>query len=343
MERTHRKTMVHERAERWTGLRSERGEALREASSEDAERKVSAHEFYGEYHGHRIEHLHKVHTQLRCSQAGRSVIFLCGDSTLDNKYWLPGIATSRAVNGFEQVLDPPVMQADVAYWVNKELVERGVGGGIACLNCSIEESTLGERDGGRLMAQDQFIRDHLQPNDVLVTSLGGNDVALRPTIWTILSIASLLSSPRWMIEAGIAPGLGHFTRLFGSRTQKFAQQLCSACPEGGPRCVVVCMLYYLDMAQTPSWAARTLSLLGYDKDPTKLQLLIRKAYELATTRIKIDGTDVIPLPLFEALDGSNPKDYVQRVEPSSSGGKKMARAILDGLAKHGLEIPLDRS
>ena len=102
--------MVHERAERWTGLRSERGEALREASSEDAERKVSAHDFYGEYHGHRIEHLHKVHTQLRSSQAGRSVIFLCGDSTLDNKYWLPGIATSRAVNGFEQVLDPPVMQ-----------------------------------------------------------------------------------------------------------------------------------------------------------------------------------------------------------------------------------------
>jgi hypothetical protein len=37
---------------------------------------------------------------------------------------------------------------------------------------------------------------------------------------------------------------------------------------------------------------------------------------------------VVPVPLFEALDGKNTDDYVQRVEPSVQGGRKMAKLLL---------------
>jgi hypothetical protein len=45
--------------------------------------------------------------------------------------------------------------------------------------------------------------------------------------------------------------------------------------------------------------------------------------------IKIPGCEVVPVPLFNALDGKNSRDYIARVEPSSHGGRKMAEYILD--------------
>ena len=89
------------------------------------------------------------------------------------------------------------------------------------------------------------------------------------------------------------------------------------------------MIYYPDEAETGSWADGTLGLLGYNSNPSKLQLLIRKTFEDAVSQIKIPGSTVIPLPLYELLDPKDSKDYCQRVEPSPQGGKKMADGILD--------------
>lgn len=47
------------------------------------------------------------------------------------------------------------------------------------------------------------------------------------------------------------------------------------------------------------------------------------------SRIKVQGSEVIPVPLFNVLDGKCSDDYVARVEPSASGGKKMAEYLLD--------------
>ena len=40
---------------------------------------------------------------------------------------------------------------------------------------------------------------------------------------------------------------------------------------------------------------------------------------------------MIPVALFDVLDGKCSDDYVARVEPSASGGEKMADLILDKL------------
>lgn len=59
----------------------------------------------------------------------------------------------------------------------------------------------------RLKPQDVFLRDHLQPNDVLVVSIGGNDVALWPTPCTIASIAGLVHcTPTSCLEQGFVFG-----------------------------------------------------------------------------------------------------------------------------------------
>jgi len=150
--------------------------------------------FYNEYHSHRIPDLEVVHSRLRMQNNRDGLIFLAGDSSLDNKFWFSD--TAPALNGYEKILEPPKSRRDVAYWMNKKLAESketadGTGS-MAVINCAIEESTIGTRSCGNLLPQDRFIRDHITRDDVLVISLGGNDIALRPSVCTICNILSLI-------------------------------------------------------------------------------------------------------------------------------------------------------
>ena len=292
--------------------------------------KLDARSFYGEYHGHKLEQLEQLIPAVRNDGRGRrrGIIFLVGDSTLDNKHWL-GREIEPACNGYEHCLQPAHSTPDVAYWINRECEDRGLRGSFCCVNAAIEESTLGLRAGDALLPHDTVVQRHIDETDVLVCSCGGNDIALRPTVWTAISMVALLMCPMWLIRSGWAPGLGHFIRLFRDQTKSFVQRLIA---HRKPRLVVVCMLYYLDKLPGGSWADYTLQKLGYDTDPEKLQLVMRQVYHHATRRIQLDcGTPCEAVPLYEALDGNTSSDYVQRVEPSSKGGLKMAKLILNRL------------
>ena len=93
-------------------------------------RRISSSSFYGEYHGHTVDHLTRAHSILR-SDAARACCFLVGDSSMDNKFWLGGESTP-ALNGYEKVLTSKLglgkMVKDICYHVNKSFVDRGVGG-----------------------------------------------------------------------------------------------------------------------------------------------------------------------------------------------------------------------
>lgn len=57
---------------------------------QEVDSKVDSRAFFAEYHGHTIPHLEAVLRGLRSQ--GKKIIFLVGDSSLDNKHWLyPGI------------------------------------------------------------------------------------------------------------------------------------------------------------------------------------------------------------------------------------------------------------
>lgn len=109
------------------------------------------------------------------------------------------------------------------------------------LSTQVEATTLNERWYG-LKSQDKFLQDNISSNDVLIVSIGGNDVAMAPTPCTILSLAGLLCLPVKCIEHGVTcctvpvndycfgcgpslcscagacpPCLGYFRHLFGTR------------------------------------------------------------------------------------------------------------------------------
>jgi hypothetical protein len=294
-------------------------------------------------------------------------IFLAGDSSLDNKHWFFSNFSEKsevvrselkhdfigpAVNGYENVLNPARSVKDVAYWMNRAAAERTKPGDVVTINCSVEESTIGERmscnsnGGSGLLKHDEFIRDHVGlsgGDDIIVLSLGGNDVALRPTTRTIASVFALTRMPMILLRAfgRFSPGFSHLEYLFHNEIERIVQRMVPTSDlQKPPKLVVVCMIYFLDQQPGGSWADNVLRRLGYDADPTKLQYIIRALFE----RIEHKGfqvfssagdrVKVLPFPLFEVLDGSITSDYVQRVEPSVQGGRKLGNALLDFIFRH---------
>lgn len=311
---------------------------------------VDTKAFYAEYHGHKVDHLQKLLPHLR--RTSRNLIWTAGDSSLDNKYWFR--TKADAVGAYADVLRPQQSICDVTYWLNylanKRLNDGTSKSNLAAINTAVEATTLNERSL-KLRPQDIFLRDNIKQDDILIVSIGGNDVALYPTPCTIASMASIMCLPPKCVEnstsfftvpcndyccgcsssllscAGTCPPcFGYMRHLFGMRVQKYIEALTH---KTKPKKILVCMIYYPDEnVESPSWAGAALGALGYNSHPEKLQTVIKKSFEEATCNIKISGTQVIPVPLFIPLDGKNSRDYIARVEPSAQGGEKMAEFLL---------------
>jgi len=152
---------------------------------------VRAHDFYGEYHGHIVEHLRPLLQTMRMDPKKR-IIWTAGDSSLDNKYWFK--AQADAVGSHRLVLRPPVSKQDVTYWLNAEASARGLPH-LEAINTAVEATTLNQRSRfgcPNLLPQDNFIRENIGPDDVLVISIGGNDIAMAPAPCTILNMVCLI-------------------------------------------------------------------------------------------------------------------------------------------------------
>ena len=254
---------------------------------------VDARAYFSTYHGHDPAALRLVASALREGEAAaasiasasatagdappaspprRSLIWLAGDSSLDNKFWLRGgVRRTPACNGEERAfgLAEPLPQ-DVAHCVNTLLGARagssggGGGGGagasrLACVNAAVEESRLADRAGGRLLPQDEVLRDSLADGDVLVVSVGGNDIALSSSLATKAALVALLGLPLpsccsalcpprlggasdAALEDGSALGLAHLTRLFGEQTRDYVRALLAGPQRARPALVVICMI-----------------------------------------------------------------------------------------------------
>lgn len=317
--------------------------------------------YYGEYHGHPVNDLDNIVAAFRSK--GKNLIWTAGDSSLDNKYWFG--ETHKAVNGYQALLSPPNMKADVNYWMNYFLAERAsseeVASNLACVNTAIEATSLNDRAGGALLPQDRLIQDQIGPDDYLVVSVGGNDVALQPLLCTVCSMLSLVYSP-WptccirnhsfacppnigcagdcgcrccgvpncisSCLCGCPVGYPYMVDLFKNRVGNYVRRLVE---KTKPKKVIICMIYHLDERPSGGWADGVLKCLCYDSNPRRLQAGIEAAFRHATKRIRIDGTEVVPFPLFEVLNGKTSADYLQRVEPSPQGGRKMASALLEAI------------
>jgi hypothetical protein len=102
--------------------------------------KINSIDFYNNFSGHLIEHLTKIIDEKSFIERLRSynglnkdrrVIFLAGDSSLDNKFWPLNdlneklLCNKPPINGYEDVLVVDNCVPDVAYQINQALIDFG--------------------------------------------------------------------------------------------------------------------------------------------------------------------------------------------------------------------------
>ncbi len=101
-----------------------------------------------------------------------------------------------------------------------------------------------------------------------------------------------------------------------------------------PKKIIVCIIYMPNFMNTSGWAVGFLNNLKkmypdatIDTLRNNLRGLLKKIHDECIEKIKINGTEIIPLKLYDVIDGTDEKDYENAVEPSIQGGKKMAEAF----------------
>ena len=291
--------------------------------------KINASRFYVEWAGHPLEDLKTALALIRDASLERPIVYFAGDSSLDNKAWVPSAGPggeplpTDVPEIYQAFLQPPRPKPDVAFWLNHILGKKAT-----VLNAAVEASLLRHRDD-KLLPHDEFIRDNIGADDILVVSVGANDIALSPTISTMRHVFHLAwLTPFRHIKNGSASSLSYFKTMFHDQMKSYISRLVS---ETKPKAVIPCMIYFPlehnPAAPQESWAEPQLKMLGYNRDPAQLREAIKKMYEQATAKVEIEGTKVVPCALFEAMDGKEAKDYTARVEPSAQGGRKMAELI----------------
>jgi hypothetical protein len=298
-------------------------------------KKINTSRFYYEWKGHTIPDVSTFRSIIHSLRPSKPIIYLAGDSSFDNKYWVPSSGPGGEAlpvdvpEIYRAALDRPHPEPDIAFWLNYFLSDCATA-----LNLAVEESTLREREND-LLDHDEFIRDNIGAEDILIVSVGANDIALKPTFATIRHMLQLAwLTPRSSLQRGTAWSLSHFTNMFKDQVEAYIHRLVE---KQKPRAVIVCMIYYpleADASKQKSWADVPLKLLGYNWFPGQLQAAITQMYELATKKVQIPGVKVVPCALFEAMNGKNKEDYVARVEPSAEGGRKIAvqlKEIIDSL------------
>lgn len=279
---------------------------------------ISPQSFYEQYFGHNIVKLKTIHTRIR--ENSKNVIWLAGDSSLDNKHWLfnnvfeKNILVSKTLTPshvYQHLFVPPICLPDVAACINS-LTEKNVA-----LNCALEESSLWDRSS-KLPDTDRLIRHCIEPNDTLIVSVGGNDVALKLCLRTVF----------WMLVMWVLPFEWippYVYDLFHTQVRDYILKLTE---RNRPRKIIVCMFYYpCEMGE--GWLDGSPVFRLYNRNREKMQRLIDLIFEKCTRKIKIPGSEVVPVHLGHVLDSRDEKDYVSRIEPSAQGGLKMATRFVE--------------
>jgi hypothetical protein len=183
--------------------------------------KINTSRFYYQWKGHPLEDIDILLKTAISNNPDQPIIYLAGDSSLDNKYWVSKEDITTSIPKiYQDSFDKPTPKPDVAFYLNTLLSDRAT-----CLNLAVEESMLRDR-AKSLLEHDAFIRDHLRAQDILIVSIGGNDIALKPTLGTAASMLQLAYlTPQRSLERGDAWSMGHFVKIFGDQVAGYVGRL----------------------------------------------------------------------------------------------------------------------
>jgi len=251
---------------------------------------------YDNYYGHTLEDLNKIF-----QSSNNPKIYLAGDSILDNKFW---VKNEGKVNKVKNLFDIP----DIEYHMN-DLIED-----YTCINCASEESKV---ENKIYNYQDKFIHDNITKDDILVISIGGNDFLLNPDNLTRLGKAQFSRILKGKYED---ENYLQILNIFNLHIPKYIKYLIG---KNTPKKIIYLFPYFPCEVKGQCWSSAINLIMifkGFLKDT------MRNLYK--DMKLK---ENIIKLPLFKLFNPEKEEDYIQRLEPSILGGRKIASLILKNI------------
>lgn len=185
--------------------------------------------FYHGMRGHSIAGLEKLLELAAAMPTKLPRIFLAGDGSLDNKFWINDAEGKKIPlpSFYKQVIQPGAIKPDVAFWMNQYLDGRAI-----TINTAVAATTISDRPHlnhsgvHALLRQDILICDSISEEDILIVSLGGNDIGLRPSMTTCWHLIQLVYfSSQSALADGTAWCLDYFVKLFRDQLHSYITQL----------------------------------------------------------------------------------------------------------------------
>lgn len=272
--------------------------------------------YYSEYYGHPINDLDYLVNNLF---KNKSKIYIIGDSTMDNKHWLKS-KSCESVNGYEKVLKS--MVPDINFYINYYLNQFEIP--YVSINAAVEESCIIEKS--KLNDHDKFVSKNIKDEDILIVSIGGNDVGTKlDTSMMINLVTSLFMYDPETIEKNPQKIIPEILKRFQINLKKYIKDIIG---QVKPKLIIICGFFFPCFHEQDSWANNMLNLIDYKKNYNKIHSVTKSIYEHGIKSIEFDDIEIKTIPLYEVLDFKDKNDYVARVSASDEGGFKIGRELI---------------
>lgn len=290
--------------------------------------------FYDPYYGHPLKILNFLKQEFEEKQF--NFIYFLGDSTLDNKHWVRN-KPQKSLPLFEKNLE--YMLPDISFFMNKKLYENNEK--YICLNFAVEENHLKNRNNSTnnnlipLNGWEDYVSSNLTENDILIVSIGGNDLALKLNIPIILNLCLSLFLSDDLLRKN--PYLIYY--ILDIYKNYLKQFLLDIIKYKKPKMIVLCGVYFPCIDYQDSWCKNILNIMKYNVPSYRknihcvLEMLFEEGLKsLNSENIpELEGIEIKYIPLYKVLNCEDKEDYVAGVEPSVQGGEKMAEAFYNSI------------
>jgi hypothetical protein len=272
----------------------------------------------------------------------RDIVYLVGE-IFDNKWNIFNMHKykfiEKSVNLYRYILYnkgvnivSPYSLPDIEYQINKNFMDKYFYIPSICINSSSNKDTIEQLSINSLSDNDNCIHDLIRKNDTIIFSFSWKDLIGINTDLTFTSLVKLIENVEKNEEYD-KDALSNIKNIFCNSAEIYLKKLVS---ETKPEYIIVCMIHYFDEVIDNHYSHIQTKLLklkyykgnidGIEGNVNLLKQVYKKIFEIIKS-IKIDGTEVIHFPIYEALDSTNSENYIYGIYISIEGGKLLAEVL----------------
>lgn len=268
------------------------------------DKKLDNEKYYITYDGHLPEHIQYIRNKY-LEKGKNKFVYLTGESLFDNKRYIK----TKSDTIYKNIFEKEYVLNDIENQLNVKLLYDYV-----CLNCSYSDSSLTDRNK-RIYENDNFVRDNISTDDMLLIGLNGSDFFERTNQDLVSKISYTLEHP---VEEN--KSLLFICEYIHDNLKKYIDNLTKFQYPG--KIIVFCYLY---PSENEDKALDTIfNLNGYKKRPTRFKNMLNFIFKYLILKFK----DIKFIQLDKVISCKDNSLYSGKLRLNEKGGDILTNSII---------------